>query len=398
MAGNIAVQSGLPRPRDWLGLAPLLAGLLLLAGAAALTARPLLGPERPCQPPPTKESASGDTPESLVAVGDRRFRLGGGLCLGINLKQYFAAERATARTGTATRAQTVQIFFDNAATPATIALDIDGEGDRQTGEWAGWTWRRVALRPAATADSEIGQSWRALMTSARITPTRILKIGLADKPGDKDAIVPKNGAVTASAVMLEVFDPMLVAMGGAGLLLAAFGTVRLLWRSGLLRDGSMDQAGNPPPFSLGRVQMAFWLLMSVAGFLTIWLITGLVNGIITDGLLTLLGISASSGLAARLIDSTGPGRPSPVSQGFWQDIVSENYGDGHSVALHRVQMVAWTVILGMVFLWSVASSFSLPDFDTNLLLLIGISSGTYVGFKFPEQKNVAPPASGDGQP
>jgi hypothetical protein len=34
---------------------------------------------------------------------------------------------------------------------------------------------------------------------------------------------------------------------------------------------------------------------------------------------------------------------------------------------------------------SVARDLVMPDFDTTLLGLMGISSGTYIGFKFPEK-------------
>jgi hypothetical protein len=44
-------------------------------------------------------------------------------------------------------------------------------------------------------------------------------------------------------------------------------------------------------------------------------------------------------------------------------------------------MMAWTVILGFVFIASVWSDLTMPDFSPTLLGLMGISSGTYVGFK-----------------
>ena len=42
-------------------------------------------------------------------------------------------------------------------------------------------------------------------------------------------------------------------------------------------------------------------------------------------------------------------------------------------------------MLGAVFVWSVYRNISMPEFDASLLTLMGISSGTYVGFKFPEK-------------
>jgi hypothetical protein len=48
-------------------------------------------------------------------------------------------------------------------------------------------------------------------------------------------------------------------------------------------------------------------------------------------------------------------------------------------------MAMWTVVLVMVFLRAVRQEVLMPDFDATLLGLLGISSGTYLGFKFPEE-------------
>jgi hypothetical protein len=47
-------------------------------------------------------------------------------------------------------------------------------------------------------------------------------------------------------------------------------------------------------------------------------------------------------------------------------------------------MFAWTLILGVVFIAGVFRQLAQPTLDSSLLTLMGISSGTYVGFKFPE--------------
>ena len=39
-------------------------------------------------------------------------------------------------------------------------------------------------------------------------------------------------------------------------------------------------------------------------------------------------------------------------------------------------MVVWTVILGVVFFFAIYRSFRLPEFDSNLLILLGISGVT----------------------
>jgi hypothetical protein len=70
----------------------------------------------------------------------------------------------------------------------------------------------------------------------------------------------------------------------------------------------------------------------------------------------------------------------PSSKGFL-DILK----DGDGLSFHRFQIAVWTVVLGFVFIKSAFLDLVMPEFDTTLLGLMGISSGTYIGFKFPEK-------------
>ena len=71
-----------------------------------------------------------------------------------------------------------------------------------------------------------------------------------------------------------------------------------------------------------------------------------------------------------------------TSAGFMRDILSDSSG----YSFHRFQIFAWTVILGIIFVSSVYNNLTMPEFSTTLLGLMGLSAGTYIGFKFPEQK------------
>lgn len=62
------------------------------------------------------------------------------------------------------------------------------------------------------------------------------------------------------------------------------------------------------------------------------------------------------------------------------------FSDENGWSFHRVQMGIWTLVLGFVFVGKVLDNLEMPDFDSTLLALMGISSGTYLGFKFPEQQ------------
>lgn len=64
------------------------------------------------------------------------------------------------------------------------------------------------------------------------------------------------------------------------------------------------------------------------------------------------------------------------------DLISD---DVEGVAIYRFQMLAWTIAqtiaLGFVFVFKVATERAIPTFDLATLGLLGISSGTYLGFK-----------------
>lgn len=72
----------------------------------------------------------------------------------------------------------------------------------------------------------------------------------------------------------------------------------------------------------------------------------------------------------------------PTSRGFVRDILTNSEG---TYGLHRFQIVVWTLVLGIIFLVSVVTVLSMPEFNATLLAAMGISAGTYLGFKIPEK-------------
>ena len=86
----------------------------------------------------------------------------------------------------------------------------------------------------------------------------------------------------------------------------------------------------------------------------------------------------------------------------FKDLLSENPGSS-TYDFHRFQMLAWTLVLGFIFVAKVFAEKTMPQFDSNLLLLMGISSGAYIGFKVatpPEddKKNSGQQSSPSPQP
>jgi hypothetical protein len=179
--------------------------------------------------------------------------------------------------------------------------------------------------------------------------------------------------------------------------------------------------------------MAVWFILVICSFFYIWLVTGAYDTI-TGTVLALMGIGAGTALGAAVIDNgarnAAPAKlaskhsergkievevarlkkigeiPSDLladrfqtvttdienieaslapreSSGWLYDILSDANG---SYSFHRYQIFIWTLVLVCLFLFSVWDVLSMPEFGGTLLVLLGISGGTYLGFKIPESQ------------
>ncbi|MFM0348988.1 hypothetical protein [Paraburkholderia sp. RL17-347-BIC-D] len=68
------------------------------------------------------------------------------------------------------------------------------------------------------------------------------------------------------------------------------------------------------------------------------------------------------------------------SNGFITDLVTDASGP----TVGRWQILVWTVTLGIIYVINMWEHLELPEFGDKLLMLMGISSGIYLGFKVPE--------------
>jgi len=155
--------------------------------------------------------------------------------------------------------------------------------------------------------------------------------------------------------------------------------IRYAMTSDIIRDPGTLPApagGGAVPrkaYSLSRTQMALWTFLIAGAIVFIFLVTWNQNTV-NPGVLALMGVSFGTTILAATADGNAPPIP---SKGFISDILSD--GDGPS--FHRYQMVLFTIILAVIFVVKTATNLVTPQFDASLLGLMGISSGTYLGFK-----------------
>jgi hypothetical protein len=238
------------------------------------------------------------------------------------------------------------------------------------------------------ASSDEGKFWRGLLAGKTINGVMPLSVGASSSQSSAPtALAPDN-------IELVVYKTRVLAVGGLAMLILLVAFVVFAANSTVLRDTpNFGPNGPTGTYSLGRTQMALWLVLSVAGFIFLWLTLGFYLHVITTAVLVLLGINGATGLAAIVIDKPKPAAPpaqgaqaaavapAGTSIGFIEDLIC----DAEGAKLQRLQMVIWTCVLAVIFVWNVVGNFVFADFDTNLLLLMGIASSTYLGFKMQEK-------------
>lgn len=285
------------------------------------------------------------------------------------------------------------------------------------------------VRPALS-DANERKKWIDIVNEARVHQNGRILLSV----GQNSTMQPFPSSVGLSLIVYPWYTR------GVEVLLVVLLVVLIVLarRTELLRDTTRGKPQLPlrAPLSLGRMQMAWWFYLVVASYLYIWLITGETNTL-SASVLGLIGISAGTGLSAIFVDqkkisdeqsqlaqlqaeraaldsriknlNPNPVAGSPEAAELQAKVtrlnevnaelakfqaapavpvssrgIADIFSDGGGVSFHRFQMVIWTMVLGIVFIKNVNRDLTMPDFDTTLLGLMGLSAGTYIGFKFPE--------------
>jgi hypothetical protein len=255
-------------------------------------------------------------------------------------------------------------------------------------------------------------AWAALLGIPKHAVKKVaLSVGIEDKYPIPTAIQGKN-AFNLIVIRPFWFTACIVLMMVVSLWFWLKGR-----KSPMLRDPGPDPGpGRLRPYSLAKTQMAFWFFLIFWSFLIIWAITG-AHDSVTNSVLALMGIGAGTALG---VAAQNKGKESdsplfvkvsllelqkqdliakggntgainaqiwalaPASKHFLTDILT----DADGLSFHRFQLAVWTLVLGVIFVKEVYCNLAMPDFNETLLALMGISSGTYLGFMIPEDHSI----------
>ena len=259
------------------------------------------------------------------------------------------------------RAAQVRLFLDGTEFTGVEPVPTDMRGDTYD-----------ATLTIDMADNDNLATWARIIRRSDFAST-------VDGVGVSVGVTSGRPFPSHATLRLQVLPPYwMVGVGIFGALVILVVCV-LAVRTPLLRDSNSQ--GNRATFSLARHQMAFWTVVVVGAYVYIAMVTGGISVPNTTAL-ALIGISGATGLVAGSIDQRRRGENhKPLNhEGWFEDLLSDNNG----VSMHRLQILIWTSVLGFFYILEVYQSLAMPEFDVTQLGLLGISSGLYVGFKFPE--------------
>jgi hypothetical protein len=152
----------------------------------------------------------------------------------------------------------------------------------------------------------------------------------------------------------------------------------ILGASGSWLSWFSAEAGRP---SLSLFQIYLWTWVVFEGCVYVAVLTGEPLAI-TWQVLALVGIAGAGSISSRFVTVSQERTPVTGNGGF-----SEIFQTDGNFDLYKLQMFLFTVFTALFVVGRVVVDRAFPELDTNLLLLLGISNGIYVGSKVAGGEN-----------
>jgi hypothetical protein len=136
--------------------------------------------------------------------------------------------------------------------------------------------------------------------------------------------------------------------------------------------------------SLSKIQMGLWTFFFGLTYVVLAAIWREFLDV-TQGMFWLMGISSATAVGAKAIvlkNNIDPNAPNP-------SYLLKDYDDKakeYRLSLHRCQIALWTLIVLSIYMVKCIGTMHLPEIPEKLLILMGVSGGTYLGFNYPKSK------------
>lgn len=130
-------------------------------------------------------------------------------------------------------------------------------------------------------------------------------------------------------------------------------------------------------YSLAKLQMFLWTLVVAYLAAYVWLATNRLP-VLNDQVLALMGIATATSVAAKGIGVVKGDRQAVTKQDAREPQLIDILMEENELSLIKLQMLFWTAFMAGAVLRATTRDLDYPTIDSTLLILMGISQGTYL--------------------
>lgn len=146
------------------------------------------------------------------------------------------------------------------------------------------------------------------------------------------------------------------------------------------KKNALNESPNDDNKSLRKFQLLFWTLIITFCYFSLWLIL-MDAPLLPDTVIGLLGITIGTTVVSSMIPEGPKNVPPPSSPAAPRPFKGLLADSQDPLAVHKLQFWIFTIIFGIIFVYTALTELRIYNFSTQQLILMGISSAGYVGMK-----------------
>lgn len=186
----------------------------------------------------------------------------------------------------------------------------------------------------------------------------------------------RNGnAVSAGKPVVFLFFNTITAV-----LIAVFGFIFFIIGFIILgKKNALNESQADDNKSLRKFQLAFWTLVVAFCYVSLWLVLKDAP-LLPESVLGLLGIAVGTTAVSAIIPQ-GAKQTNAQSPPALQPFKGLLADTDNSLAVHKLQFWIFTLVFGIIFVYTALVELRIYDFSPQQLILMGVSAGGYLGMK-----------------